>query len=602
MSVTATAPAREFHLPHLREYDTSSPLRWIASHTMQYWWLPAILVVTSIVNNWAYGNVPLNVGRGFDVVSQPGWGWNELLLVAAIVAGSAVLQGITGLLRNLAVELLAQRVERDSREELYVNLLGKSQSFHASQRVGDVMARATNDVRSINQMFSPGVMLIVDSSLAILVPLVMILAIDIRFGLVPLLFLVLLVLTVRNYNKRLAPVSAAQRMEFGAMNSRLTDAISGIEVVKANVQERYELDKFTGRARAFRDYFVRQGDIQARYWPMMAFAVCWGLALLHGLLLWRAGFVSLGNVVSFMGLFGTFRFATFISLFSFSLVQMGIASAARILELITRVTRLDQNVDGYRETIHGLVEFRDVSFDFEEPNGAQDAGRERSGARVLDRVTFTIDPGETIAVVGQTGAGKTTLTRLVNRIFDATEGEVLVDAVNVRDWNLASLRSQVSTIEQDIFLYSMSIAENIAFGRADATDEEIRRAAREAQADEFIRSFEDGYDTMIGERGVTLSGGQRQRLAIARAFLTDPRILILDDSTSAVDSRTEDQIQEAMRRIASNRTTILITHRLSQIRRADRILLLRRGRMLDTGTHDDLMERCDAYRRIFAYV
>ncbi len=602
MSVTATAPAREFHLPHLKEYDTSSPLRWIASHTMQYWWLPAILVATSIINNWAYGNVPLNVGRGFDVVSQPGWGWNELLLVAAIVAGSAVLQGITGLMRNLAVELLAQRIERDSREELYVNLLGKSQSFHASQRVGDVMARATNDVKSLNQMFSPGVMLIVDSSLAILVPLVMILAIDVRFGLVPVLFLVLLVLTVRNYNKRLAPVSASQRMEFGAMNSQLTDAISGIEVVKANVQERYELDKFAGRARAFRDHFVRQGDIQARYWPMMAFAVCWGLALLHGLLLWRAGLVTLGNVVSVMGLFGTFRFATFISLFSFSLVQMGIASAARILELITRVTTLDQNVDGYRETIHGLVEFRDVSFDFEDPIGVQDAGGPRSGARVLDRVTFTIDPGETIAVVGQTGAGKTTLTRLVNRIFDPTEGEVLVDAVNVRDWNLASLRSQVSTIEQDIFLYSMSIAENIAFGRADATDEEIRRAAREAQADEFIRSFENGYDTMIGERGVTLSGGQRQRLAIARAFLTDPRILILDDSTSAVDSRTEDQIQEAMRRIASNRTTILITHRLSQIRRADRILLLRRGRMLDTGTHGELMERCDAYRRIFAYV
>ncbi len=598
MSVTATAPAREFHLPHLREYDTSSPLRWVASHTVQYWWLPAILVVTSIVNNWAYGNVPLNVGRGFDVVSRPDWGWNELLLVAAVVAGSAVLQGVTGLMRNLAVELLAQRIERDSREELYVNLLGKSQSFHASQRVGDVMARATNDVKNLNMMFSPGVMLIVDSSLAILVPFVMILAINIRFGLVPVFFLVLLVLTVRDYNKRLVPVSVAQRMEFGAMNSSLTAAISGIEVVKANVQERYELDKFAGRARAFRDHFVRQGDIQARYWPMMAFAVCWGLALLHGLLLWRAGLVSLGNVVSFMGLFGTFRFATFISLFSFSLVQMGIASAARILELITRRTSLDQNVDGYDGRIHGLVEFRDVSFDFQE--GA-DADAEGSG-RVLDRVTFTIDPGETIAIVGQTGAGKTTLTRLVNRIFDATDGEVLVDGVDVRDWNLASLRSQVSTIEQDIFLYSMTIAENIAFGRPDATDEDVRRAAAEAQADEFIRSFEEGYDTMIGERGVTLSGGQRQRLAIARAFLTDPRILILDDSTSAIDSRTEDQIQEAMRRISSNRTTILITHRLSQIRRADRILLLRRGQMLDMGTHNELMEHSDAYRRIFAYV
>ncbi|TVQ18517.1 MAG: ABC transporter ATP-binding protein [Spirochaetaceae bacterium] len=566
---------------------------------MRYWWLPLTLVLTSIVNNWAYGNVPLTIGRGFDVVSRDGWAQRELLLIALVIAGSAVLQGLTGLARNFANEFLAQRVERDSREELYRSLLGKSQSFHAAQRVGDVMARSTNDVRALNMMWSPGLMLIIDSALAILVPLAMIVSMDVRFAVVPLVFLALLVLTVWDYNRRLEPVSRAQREAFGSMNTLLADAIGGIEVVKSNVQERYELDKFVGKARVFRDYFVKQGDIQARYWPMMAFAVCWGLALLHGLFLWRSGAVSLGQVVSFMGLFGTFRFATFISIFSFNLVQLGIASAARILAMITQRTSLDQNRGGHAATIDGRIEFRGVSFDF---SGVADTAGREDNEGVLRDVSFTVEPGETIAIVGQTGAGKTTLTRLINRIFDVSAGSVLIDGVDVREWDLESLRGQISSIEQDIFLYSMTIAQNVAFGRPDASHEDIVHAAAQAQADEFIRSFRDGYETEIGERGVTLSGGQKQRIAIARAFLTDPRILILDDSTSAIDSRTEDQIQQAMRRIAGGRTTILITHRLSQIRHADRIVLLRRGRVLDVGGHEELLARSDAYRRIFAYV
>jgi ATP-binding cassette subfamily B protein len=205
-----------------------------------------------------------------------------------------------------------------------------------------------------------------------------------------------------------------------------------------------------------------------------------------------------------------------------------------------------------------------------------------------------------LAIVGQTGSGKSTVAKLINRIYDTNAGRVLIDGVDVRDWKLESLRRQISIIEQNLFLFSRTIAENIAFGDPNATREQIEQAAREAQAHEFIMSFADGYDTVVGERGVTLSGGQRQRIALARAFLTDPRILILDDSTSAIDSATEDQIQQAIERASENRTTILITHRLSQIRWADVILVVRRGRVAAIGTHEDLMRTSESYRRIFA--
>ena len=217
----------------------------------------------------------------------------------------------------------------------------------------------------------------------------------------------------------------------------------------------------------------------------------------------------------------------------------------------------------------------------------------------MQNISFKVKPGQTVAIVGQTGAGKTSLVKLINRTYDTTQGQVLVDGVDVRDWNLAALRSQISMIEQDIFLFSRSVSDNIAFGKPDATQSEIEVAAKSAQADDFIQTFDKGYATVVGERGVTLSGGQRQRLALARAFLTDPHILILDDSTSAIDSATEDKIQRAISNAARGRTTFIITHRLSQIRWADLIIVLRKGKIAAIGTHEELMKTSEAYSRIF---
>jgi ATP-binding cassette subfamily B protein len=388
--------------------------------------------------------------------------------------------------------------------------------------------------------------------------------------------------------QQLDPIVGAVREQFGLMDARLAETIAGIEVVKGSAQEEQERNLFAANAYKFRDLFVQQGQVQARYLPLLVFSLTIGTGLLHALLLFRQGSLSLGQIIAYMGLLRQLEFPCFISIWSFALVQLGVAAARRILELINAETELDENPHGVSQPMRGEIVFDHVSFAY-------------NGALVLRDISFRAEPGQTIAIVGETGAGKSSLTRLVNRVYDVTSGRVLIDGVDVRDWNLESLRSQISAIEQDVFLFSRSLQENIAFGMKEAvTLEQIRRAAREAQADDFITGFPEQYATEVGERGVTLSGGQRQRVAIARAFLTDPRILILDDSTSAIDSATEDEIQRAMRRIMKGRTTLLITHRLSQIRWADHILVLRRGELVDQGSHEELMARCEAYRKIFA--
>jgi ATP-binding cassette subfamily B protein len=297
--------------------------------------------------------------------------------------------------------------------------------------------------------------------------------------------------------------------------------------------------------------------------------------------------IGLGDVVGYFGVLMMLDFPTFISSFAYSQISLGIAGARRILELLNKENKLDQNVAGFAEDMQGKVEFRDVTFRYD------------GSDPILQDVSFGVAPGQTVAIVGHTGSGKTSLIKLINRIYDVTGGQVLVDGKDVREWNLETLRKNISIIEQDIFLFSRTIEENISFGCQDATHEMIVKAAKAAQAHDFILSFDKGYKTVVGERGATLSGGQRQRLALARAFLANPRILVLDDSTSAIDSATEDRIQQAIFEASRGRTTFIITHRLSQIRWADLILVLGKGKIDAVGTHDELLQSSEIYRRIF---
>jgi ATP-binding cassette subfamily B protein len=372
------------------------------------------------------------------------------------------------------------------------------------------------------------------------------------------------------------------------MNARLAEALDGIEVVKGAAQEAEEAERFNVLTDTVRDQFIEQGRIEARYLSYLLLGLALVAGFLHSAILYNHGAINVGDIVAYTTLVGLFGFPVFTSLNSLSRIALGYASAGRILNIITTTTDLNRNESGYSDRVQGVVEFRGVRFGYIDGNN------------VIKNITFKVEQGQTVAVVGQTGAGKSTVTKLINRTYDVDAGSVLVDGIDVREWDLESLRSQLSIIEQDIFLFSRTIAENIAFGNQSAAHEQIVDAAKKAQAHDFIMSFADGYETIIGQRGVTLSGGQRQRLAIARAFLTNPPILILDDSTSAIDSATEDKIQRAIWSAAQGRTTILITHRLSQIRWADHIVVLRQGEIVSQGTHKELLESSDAYGRIFA--
>jgi ATP-binding cassette subfamily B protein len=582
--------ASEFALPQEHQYDRRGPLRWITSHALRHWWLLAGIIVGAFGNAALAAAVPILIGQAFNGILNTPPDLSLLGRVALWIVGTQFVRGILQLGRNFSAELAAQRLERDIRDELYVSLLGKSMTFHNLQPVGDTMARATNDVREINFMFSPGLNLVIGSGNFLIMPLLVAPTYHPSLILVPSLFIVFYVLALWQYLGELRPISDAVRKAFGKLNARLAESIDGIEVVKGSAQEDEEVSRFAGNARTFRNAYVRQGEVEARFLPLLMLGLAIAGALLHALLLFRQGELDVGQVVAYVGLIELFGFPTFVSLFAYSQVSMGLASGRRILSLINRKTKLDRNPGGHAQSMKGQVEFRDVGFSYD------------GGEKSLDDITLSIEPGKTLAVVGQTGSGKTTLANLINRIHDASEGQVLVDGIDVRDWDLEALRSQISIIEQDVFLFSRKIGENIAFGRPDATQAQIEAAAKAAQAHDFIMSFGDGYDTVIGERGVTLSGGQRQRIALARAFLTDPSILILDDSTSAIDSATEDEIQRAIFRAAQNRTTLIITHRLSQIRWADQIAVLRKGRLVACDTHHNLMETSEPYRRIFSRI
>jgi len=578
----------EVSIPFRYKTKRSSAVSWVASHALRHWYIFLVGIIGAI-GNAALASVPaLQYGLVFENLTSGNPSPSVFLRAGAIVGISQVSRGFLQFFRNFGFEVTAQRIERDVRDEFYISLLGKSMTFHSLQSVGDLMARATNDIREVNYIFSPGLNTVLGSINFLFIPLGIAVSIHPALLLTPVLFIIFYFLSIAHFLKILEPVTREVRSTFGTLNSRLAEDIDGVETVKAASQEQAEIDRFKVNSQAFRNANVKQGDIEARFIPLLLLALAMGFGLLHALILYRQGLIPLSSVITFFSGLSMLGFPTNSSIRSYSQISLGLASARRLLSTMNSENNLDQNESGHSGVINGKVNFENVSFAYDGNN------------LNLQDITFQVNPGQTVAIVGQTGSGKTSLVRLINRTYDPLSGSVKIDGIDLRDWKLDSLRGQISIIEQDIFLFSKSVAENIAFGKPNATLDEIIMAAKKAQANGFIEELPEGYDTVIGERGATISGGQRQRLALARAFLTDPKILILDDSTSAIDSKTEDEIQRAIKLASEGRTTFIITHRLSQIRWADLIIVMRKGRISAIGTHDQLMETSKSYRNIFA--
>jgi len=535
----------------------------------------------------------------------------NLSAIAVIIIGetiSALLTGMTALLGNyiltllllgisgpvmrimsrMLIETLAQRLERDARREFFANLLGKSQSFHDRQKIGELMARVTDDVRMLNFLISPALSLIVESFTYLFIPIIyIVMYYPLQLMIEPIFFSISFLFLLRSYSRKIGPVTARLRGNFGLMTATLSETLSGIEVVKATVQEEREMKKYFTHANNYKKAFIERGKLQAKYLPILVLALVIIAGFTHSIVLFNLGMMDIGQIIAFLGILGLLRFPTNISMFVFAIFRLAASSADRLLELMNKKTEIDENKEGKEKVFNGNIIFENVEFIYPD-----------SKTPVLKDISFEVKPGQTVAIVGTTGSGKTTLTKLISRLYDVSKGRILIDGSNIRDYALQTLRDQISYIEQDVFLFSTTIFDNISFGRVSSL-EQVINVAKQAQAHDFISELPEEYQSKVGERGVQLSGGERQRIAIARAFLSDPRILILDDSTSAIDSNTEDKIQFAIKNILQNRTTILITHRLSQIRWADLIIVLKNGEIAAKGNHEELLKTSEEYRKIF---
>ncbi len=502
------------------------------------------------------------------------------------------LLGISGpamrIVSRMLIETLAQRLERDARREFFTNLLGKSQSFHDRQRIGELMARVTDDVRMLNFLISPALSLIIESFTFLFIPIIyIVMYYPLQLIVEPVFFSISFLILLRSYSRKIGPVTARLRGNFGLMTASLSETLSGIEVVKATVQEEKEMKKYFTHIDNYKKAFIERGKLQAKYLPILVLALVITAGFTHSIVLFNLGLMNIGQIIAFLGILGLLRFPTNISMFVFAIFRLAGSSADRLLELMNKKTEIDENKEGKKKVFKGNIIFENVDFIY--PDGK---------TPVLKNISFEVKPGQTVAIVGTTGSGKTTLTKLISRLYDVSKGRILIDGSEIQDYALQTLRDQISYIEQDVFLFSTTVFDNISFGRVSSL-EQVINVAQQAQAHDFIRELPEEYQSKVGERGVQLSGGERQRIAIARAFLSDPRILILDDSTSAIDSNTEDKIQFAIKNILKNRTTILITHRLSQIRWADLIIVLKNGEIAAKGNHEELLKTSEEYRKIF---
>jgi ATP-binding cassette, subfamily B, bacterial len=553
-----------------------------------YRWSLAVSTVLAVLSQAAaIGIVVLSSVAIDGIEAQRGTEFLVWIVAAILAVGVAKAGLMYG--RRIISGRQALGIERDMRQDLYGHLLGLSFGFYDRYQTGQLMSRATVDLQSVRFFLGFGLIFFFQHVLTVVSVTVVLLFVDWRLALIVLAITPILVLVAYRYSHVSHPILRDVQQQLGEVATVAEESIVGVHVVKAFAQEERRQAQFERASGSVFDATVRAFRQRALYVPLLSFLPM----LAQAAVLLAAGRLVVSGSLS-LGQFFLFNLLLAMLIVPLRSLGMWIGQAQRATAAGERIFEVLDEPEGVEDREgataipagSGEIRFDHVSFGY------------HPELLVLEDVDLSVAPGRTVALIGHTGSGKTTLAALVPRFYDVTAGRVLVDGVDVRDVTRRSLRREIGVISQDPFLFSATVRENIAFGATDATDEQVEEAARAAQAHEFVEALPDGYDTVIGERGITLSGGQRQRLAIARAILIDPRILVLDDATASVDATTEARIREGLAEVMKGRTTIIIAHRLSTIRLADEVVVLERGRIAAQGTQAELLEESTVYREL----
>lgn len=554
-----------------------------------YWRQAAIgyssMIVVTVLNLL----IPMAIKFAIDIGLASGE-VRALIVASAVIVAIGLVKGIAGLGQRYYGEWLTHRVAYDLRNQFFDRTQRLSFTFHNKTQTGDLMSRATSDIAETERFIGIGMMDLTATILLLIGVVVAMLLQDPALALLALIPIPILVILTIRFGGIVRPMFKGIQEQMGVLSTTMQESLTGIRVVKAFAREGFELRKFdTSNSQWFsrRYQLIR---LWANNWPFFTFT----LAISIFILLWFGGPMAIEGTITVGTLFAMISYVLMLNGpvqrlgFLVNLAATAGASASRIFEIGDTPNEIVEATDAIEiSPVIGRVEFEGVHFAYD------------GGHPILNDITFVVEPGQTIALMGPTGSGKSTITNLIPRFYDRTSGSIRVDNLDTCQWKLAELRDSVGFVMQDSFLFSQTIAENIAYGAPHATQEDIHRAADAASAHDFIMKFSGGYETRVGERGVTLSGGQKQRIAIARALLTDPRILILDDSTSSVDTETEHLIQQALSTLMEGRTTFVIAQRLLTLKNADCILVLDHGRIVQRGVHDDLLEQGGLYQQIY---
>ena len=569
----------------------------ICRYISKSWPLFLVSVACVLIGTIISVQIPLLTRDAIDDVITPlAWGLDvelgkSMLFVLTLkIVGFTVVVGLFSFIRRYAGTYFSQKVVYDIRNDVFASLQNQSFAFYDKTHTGQLLAKVTTDMDRIRRFLGFQLAFLISSVILLVVVLYTMFSINTMLTIFLLPIMPCIFAAFYLFGKKIRPVFTEIREQYGSLTSVLHEAITGIRVVRAFAQEDFERKKFTSKNDKYFETVLASAKIRAFYIPLVGFLLALGTITIF----WYGGSeviegtLTIGDLVAFNAYLAMLVtpmrfFGMFISGF-----HRTMASGDRIFEVMDAERQIKEKPDALTlPKLNGSVKFENVSFSYEKRRP------------ILKNITFDAKPGETLALLGATGSGKSTIIRLIPRFYDVSSGKITVDNYDVRDVKLKSLRSQIGIVAQETFLFSMTIKENIAYSKPEAKIDEIVDAAKAARAHEFISALPKGYDSRLGERGVTLSGGQRQRVAIARALLMNSRILILDDSTSSVDVETEYEIQQALRALLKNRTAFVITQRVSTIRNADKIVVLEKGEISEDGTHETLIAKKGVYYQIY---